>query len=126
MSTALRALQMLIRLDALVLVVLGVLFWTGNALSLIPVHMLLGILLVLLLWVMAGLAATRKAPIGMVVAAVVWGLLVVWLGLNQDSLLPGSLHWLIQVLHLLVGLGAVGIAEALGARVRRAETVTAS
>src|SRR5436190_20249628 len=116
MSTALRALQMIIRLDALVLLVLGVLFWTDNALTLVPLHMLLGLLLVLLLWAMAGLAATRKAPIGMVVGAVVWGVIVLWLGLNQTSLLPGSMHWIIEVLHLLVGIGAVGLAEALGAR----------
>jgi hypothetical protein len=125
MSTALRALQMTIRLDALVLLVLGVLFWTDNALSLIPLHMLLGLLLVLLLWAMAGLAATRQAPIGLVAGAVVWGLITLWLGLTQTSLLPGSMHWIIEVLHLLVGIGAVGLAEALGARVRRAETVTA-
>jgi hypothetical protein len=125
MSTALRALQMTIRLDALVLLVLGVLFWTGNALTLIPLHMLLGLLLVLLLWAMAGLAATRKAPIGLVAGAVVWGLIVLWLGLTQTSLLPGSMHWIIEVLHLLVGIGAVGLAEMLGARVRRAEAVTA-
>src|SRR3954454_20241702 len=98
MSTALRALQMIIRLDALLLLVLGVLFWTGNALTLIPLHMLLGLLLVVLLWAMAGLAATRHAPIGMVAGAVVWGLIVLWLGLTQDSLLPGSMHWIIQVL----------------------------
>jgi hypothetical protein len=33
--------------------VLGVLFWTGNALTLIPVHMLAGIVLILALWTLA-------------------------------------------------------------------------
>jgi len=41
------------------------------------------------------------------------------LGLAQDRLLPGSAHWLIQVLHLLVGLAAIGQGEALAARILR-------
>ena len=112
-------LQMVIRLLAVVQVVVGLLFWSGNAFSYIPVHMLLGILLVLCLWIVAILAWRAGAPLGMVGAAVVWGLLTVWLGLTQAELLPGDLHWLIRVLHLLVGIGAVGLAEALGVRVKR-------
>jgi hypothetical protein len=120
MRTAITVVQMAIRLDALVLVTLGLLFWTGNAFNLIPIHMLLGIVLVLLLWVMAIFGAVNKAPIGLVAAAAVWGVLVVWLGLNQQTLVPGDLHWIIRVLHLLVGIAAVGLAEALGGRIRHA------
>jgi hypothetical protein len=119
MRTAATILQMGIRLDALVLLVLGVLFWTGNAFALVPLHMLLGIVLVLGLWVLA-ILAWRAAPPGLVIGAVVWGLIVVWLGLNQQTLVPGDLHWLIRVLHLLVGLAAIGLAEALGRRIRLA------
>ena len=90
MPTALRALQMIIRLDALVLLVLGVLFWTGNALALMPWHMLLGVVLVLLLWAMAGLAASRKAPIGMVAGAVVWGCDRVVAGTHADESAAGQ------------------------------------
>jgi hypothetical protein len=120
MRTAVTALQMAIRLDAAILVILGLLFWTGNAFNLIPIHMLLGLLLVLMLWAIAALGATQGVPIGMVVAAGIWGLVVVWLGLNQDSLLPGDLHWIIRVLHLLVGVAAVGLAESIGVRIRHA------
>jgi len=38
--------RVVVRVLGSVLIVLGVLFWTGNALALIPVRMLLGILLV--------------------------------------------------------------------------------
>jgi hypothetical protein len=112
-------LQMTIRVLAVVQLIVGLLFWSGNALSYIPVHMLLGVLLVLCLWIVAVVAWRAGAPLGLAGAAVVWGVLTVWLGLNQLELLPGGLHWLIQVLHLLVGVGAVGLAEALGGRVRR-------
>jgi uncharacterized membrane protein YuzA (DUF378 family) len=115
-----------IRLDALVLLVLGVLFWTGNAFDLVPLHQLLGIVLVLGLWALAILSWRAAAPPGLVIGALVWGLIVVWLGLNQQTLLPGDLHWLVRVLHLLVGLAAVGLAEALGGHIRRASASLSS
>jgi len=46
-------LQWLIRVLAVVQVTLGAFFWTGNAYSLIQVHMLSGIALVLALWIQA-------------------------------------------------------------------------
>src|SRR5215207_7135657 len=46
-----------IRLTGLNQIVLGALFWTGNARALTPVHMLIGFVLVLLLWVLAALTA---------------------------------------------------------------------
>jgi hypothetical protein len=110
------ALQWLIRLLAVVQLVLGLLFWSGNALSLIPLHMLSGLLLVLGLWIQAGLGARNGAGLGLAGGALVWGLLVVGLGVSQDGLLPGGLHWLIQVTHLLVGIVAVGLAESLAVR----------
>ena len=51
MRIAILALQWLIRVCAVVQVTLGVLFWTGNAYTLLQVHMLTGIVLVLGLWV---------------------------------------------------------------------------
>ena len=111
-------LQMFVRLDGIVLIVLGLLFWSGNADPLIPVHMLLGILLVLALWALAILAALTGVNIGFVALALVWGFIVPLLGLSQDRLLPGSAHWLIQVLHLLVGLTAIAQAENLARRAK--------
>jgi hypothetical protein len=39
--------------------------------------------------------------------------------MTQAAVLPGDLHWLVQVLHLLVGLGAIGQAESLATRTLR-------
>jgi len=99
-----------------IMIILGLLFWSGNALALIPVHMLLGILLVLTLWTLTILAARLGERPGIVALAVVWGLIVPILGVTQDQLLIGPLHWIIKVLHLLVGLAAIGVAEALARR----------
>jgi hypothetical protein len=54
----------------------------------------------------------------LVAAAAVWGLIVPIVGLTQTDLLTGSLHWLIQVIHLLLGLGLIGLAEQLATRAK--------
>jgi len=41
------------------------------------------------------------------------------LGLTQTEILPGNLHWLIEVLHLVLGLGAIGLGERLSAGIKR-------
>jgi hypothetical protein len=56
---------------------------------------------------------------GLAASVAVMGLIVLVLGMSQNSLVPGGAHWIIQVLHLLLGMAAVGMAEALGGRLRR-------
>jgi len=60
-----------------------------------------------------------------VIAAVAWGLIAPILGLTQANLLTNNWHWVIQVLHLLVGLAAIGTGEGLVQRMRRAGMPTA-
>ena len=126
MKTVTTAAQMLLRFTGLLALILGVLFWTGNAGALVPVHMLLGIVVVLSLWTLAFLGARAGVNWGLVVLAVLWGLLTAALGMVQVRLLPGSLHWIVEVLHLLIGLAAIGQGEALGARIRRRQTAGTS
>jgi hypothetical protein len=113
MRTAIKVLQMVIRLDGAVMIILGLVFWSGHALTLIPVHTWLGFLLVVSLWAQALLAARSGVQPVLAVVAIVWGLIVVILGMTQTTLLPGPSHWVIQVLHLLVGVGAIGLGETL-------------
>jgi hypothetical protein len=120
MRTTATVAQWLVRITGLIQIVLGLLFWTGNQLTLVPVHILVGLILVLSLWTLALVGARAGVQPGLVVVAVLWGLLVVILGLTQSQILTGGAHWLVQALHLLVGLAAIGQGEALGARIRRA------
>ncbi len=119
MKATVNALRIFAGLDGLILIILGLLFWTGNADALIPVHMLLGIALVLALWALAALAAFTGVSKGLVTLAALWGVVVPILGLTQERLLPGDLHWLIQTLHLLVGVTAIALAQALAMRIVR-------
>ena len=118
MRSTITALQMGIRVVWVVQLVLGVLFWTGNALGLVDLHQLLGILLVLALWTMAALAHRAGVPAGLVAAAAVWGLVVPIVGLTQRDLFAGSAHWVIQVVHLLLGIGLLALAENLATRAK--------
>jgi hypothetical protein len=109
----------IVRLALIVQLVLGSLFWTGNANSLVPLHQLVGIVLVLALETLVFAAARAGVDRRLLVIAGLWGILVVVLGLSQQNILVGSAHWVIEVLHLLVGLAAVGQAEALASRIQR-------
>ena len=118
MRSTITAIQMAIRAVGVVQIVLGLAFWTGNLLGLVDLHQLLGFLLVLGLWTQAALAARAGVPAGMVAGAVVMGLIVPIVGLTQRELLPGSAHWVIQVVHLLLGIGLLGLAENLAVRAK--------
>jgi hypothetical protein len=111
---------MVLRIGVLVALVMGILFWTGNIQNLIPIHMLIGILVVLCLWVI-GLAQgfTKAANFGLALATFILGLVLAIVGLYQTNWLPGSSHWIIQVIHLLLGLSAIGLGEMIYARTKR-------
>jgi hypothetical protein len=121
MRMTLTTFQWVVRVAGILALLLGLLFWTGDAQSLVPVHMLLGVLTVLALWLVAAAGSQMGAPIGMVIGAVVLGLLVLGLGFSQQSMLPGSGHWVIQVVHLVLGMAAIASGEMISGRVRRAQ-----
>lgn len=113
-----------LRVCALLALILGIIFWTADPGGiLVPIHMLLGILVVLSLWILGYAIATapRGKNIGLAVGAFVLGLLVLIVGLTQNGplALGSSTHWIIQVVHLLLGLLAIGMGEAIGGRYRR-------
>ena len=118
MRTTATVAQMLIRGCFVIMIVLGLLFWTGRAHSLVPLHQFLGFVLVLSLWTLAALAARTQVPVGLVVLAILWGLLLPVFGLTQTRIFPGSFHWIVQVLHLLVGIAAVAQSENLARRIK--------
>lgn len=118
-KTATTIAQMLVRLTGVILIILGIIFWTGNADALVPLHMLIGFVLVFALWTLAALAARAGVNVTLVSAAVLLGVIAPLLGLTQTRLLTGNAHWVIQVLHLLVGLGAIALGESLAARIKR-------
>src|SRR6476659_3407111 len=108
-----RILLVFMRAAIAVQVILGIGFWTGDWVNLVNVHMAIGSLFVVALWVIAGIAAAHGRPGRLVAFGFVWGVVVLALGMTQQGILVGSLHWIIRVLHLAVGIAAMPIAERL-------------
>ena len=123
MKSVIVSARVLISLFGLTLLVLGILFWTGHALSLLSLHMALGGLFVLCLWVLAVIGFLTPGSRAFAVIVLIWSLIVPALGVTQVSLMPGGDHWVIQALHLLVGLIAIGLGHGLARRLRPARAV---
>ena len=120
MQVVLTVAQWVVRISGVLLLILGLLIWTENMLALISVHTLLGLLLFVSLLLLAALSPQVGVPVGLAAGVAVVAIVMLALGMTQDSLLPGPSHWIIQILHLLVGMTAVGMGEAIGGRMRRA------
>ncbi|MDB4874809.1 MAG: hypothetical protein JWM41_1255 [Gemmatimonadetes bacterium] len=110
---------MLGRLLGVVQIVVGLGMWFGMLAGAVAFHTAVGSLFVLVLWVVAGIALFALPKRGVALFALLWGALVLWFGMAQMTLLPGSAHWAIRVAHLLVGVAAMGLLEALGGAVKR-------
>jgi hypothetical protein len=114
-----RIASMALRLFFLINLVLGLYFWISGNTSLVDLHMLVGILFVISLWVYSAIVGLQTGNVGFVAGCFALGLLIVIVGMTQESILEGPNHWLVQILHLLLAIIAIGFAEAFGARARR-------
>lgn len=118
---------MVIRIASIVLSLAGVLalisglfFWAGTALHLVSMHMLLGFLTIAALWVVAIGQCFSKAGSGIIAAgALLVGALTIVIGLYQASLMVGPLHWVIEVIHLVLGILTIGLGHIAAARYRK-------
>jgi hypothetical protein len=104
----------IVRIAGMLQLVLGALFWTGHGYTLLPVHIVSGTLIVLTLWTVSVLALMTRTSRGLALFGLVWGLALPAFGFRQATMLVGSMHWIIRVVHLLMGLAAMAIAGTLG------------
>ena len=121
MRTATKVSQLVLLGSGALLLVLGLIIWTGHGDPLIGIHAMLGFLLVLSLWAIAAIAARTGVSIGMVALAVAWGLAAPIFAGVQVRLVTGGWHWTIQVLHLVVSMGVIAVGRLLVIRIRRNE-----
>jgi hypothetical protein len=108
-------------LAGLLALISGALFWIGTALNLMALHMLMGFLAVGALWVI-GLAQAFAWRGSWIIAgcALIVGAVMIVFGMMQSSLLRGEFHWIMQVIHLALGLLTIGIGHMATARYRKA------
>ena len=121
---------MVIRIASVVLTLAGVLalisgllIWLGWALQLVSLHMLLGILTIAALWTICFAQATMPAGSWTIaLGGLLLGIVTLLLALYQATLLVGSLHWIVQAMHLLLGIAIIGLGHMLTARLRKGKS----
>lgn len=123
MNTAIPVLRWIIRVAGIVALGMGLIFWGGSGYTLLSAHQGLGYLVSIALLLMAVLAFRQRVAPGLLVTAIIWSLVVPGVGSSQLKMLPGDLHWIIQVFHLLLGIGAIGLGEVIAGRAQRARAV---
>ena len=104
---------MLARLLGVVQIVIGLCLWFGIVTGLVTLHTALGSLFVLAAWIVAGIALFALPRRGLPLLTLLLGALVLWFGMAQVTLLPGSMHWAVRLVHLLLGLATLGLVESL-------------
>jgi uncharacterized membrane protein HdeD (DUF308 family) len=119
MQKSLTVLQMLARLLGVVQILIGIAMWFGMATGMVALHTALGSMFVLVVWIIAGIALFALPQRTLPFLTLVLGAMVLWMGMAQVTMLPGDMHWLVRVLHLLLGVATLGVVESLCAKTKR-------
>ena len=114
--------QMTIRGAGVLQLILGFIVWSGKTDFLVPVHILIGSILVVALLALCTLAWRSGVSKGLVILTLLWALILPVWGIFQPVLenhLSESLAWIIAVSHLLCGVGAIGLSEMMGGMMKK-------
>ena len=117
MKTFAKILIMLVRLIAVVSIVFGVMIWAASGMQFLGVHIALGFAITLAVLLLAVMGLMRGA-IGLGIGGLVVAGLLPYVGFRQFPLVFKSFGAM-QVAHVIVVLAALGIAEALHARIAK-------
>jgi hypothetical protein len=112
-----KILAMIVRVFFIVELVLGVLL-AGARLQYLPMHMGFGFLVAICVALLAIMACVKRM-FGIGVIGLFFAILLPITGFKQFPLKFGTQIGLIQIVHVVVALAAVGLAEALHARIRK-------
>jgi len=120
-----RIIQIITGIAGLLALVLGLAIWFAQANMVIPVHMILGLIVTLGLLIVSIMAVLTSELRLLGIIGIIYAVFVPVFGMAQFNLLVGDLHWLIQIAHMLVGLGAMALAGNIGARYMRLKQAAA-
>jgi len=127
MSTILKVTSMIVRVAVLVVLILGVSFWlnwinTDTNPVLLDIHEIAGMLIGLGLLLVGIILIARGGNASLGLVSIVLAVLLPIVGIGRVNWLTGASdpHWLIQVGHLALGLGAFALVEIGGSRAQQA------
>jgi hypothetical protein len=115
-------LRWFVRLAGLGALLLGAMLASGNSGIPLPLHMTLGGIVAIVLAILAGWALIHRVRVPAAIAALVWAAAVVTVGTVQDWWVGAGSHVIIEIVHPLLGIGAIGLAEMLAGAITRKRT----
>jgi hypothetical protein len=118
MTSLVTPLRWVARIDGLAALILGILIWTGGGSP--RYHILTGFVMTITLLLLGLLGFFARIKPMMPVMAILWAILLPYIGFAQLKWMLTANHIVIQVVHLLIGVCAIGVAEAVGAQITRA------
>ncbi len=110
---------MLIRLIWIIEIGLGIWIASLSGLPYLHAHIGLGFTFALLMAILAIIGVTKKKT-GLAVAAFIFAVLLPVVGLKQFPLKFAPALGMMQYLHVVIVLAAIGVAEALHSKIRKA------
>jgi hypothetical protein len=128
---AIRLISLLARVALMIALGLGLLYWIAQILrwsgllvllariGFPAIHELFGVIGVFGLLPLGGIAIWTRGGRLLGALGVIYALLVPVFGMTQTLILTGNLHWLIQIAHLVVGLGAMALVMRIEKRYQR-------
>lgn len=118
MIQAVRGLQWLSRLIGAAELTLGLAIWFVGVSS-VTLHIGLGVVMTLILAIISVIALFTAGIRSLGVIGIVYACILPALGMGQLALQMGNLQWLVQSLHLLIGVGSIGVIHWIGGRYLR-------
>ena len=115
-----KILQWVVRIAGVAALLIGISFRGGRALAPVSVHMSIGVLVCLALAIIAIMALARRVRVPVALVALLWAIATVTVGTVQDWWVGAGSHVPTEILHVVLGVGAIGLAEMLGAAIKRA------
>jgi len=109
-------LKWVVRIGGLLAFVLGIMISRSPVLNL---HMYIGDVTALALALLAAWALAKGAKIPMAVIGLIWAGAIYYVGIGQMRWMTGGSHWIIEVLHGALGLGAIGLGDILGSAIQK-------
>ena len=116
MTSFITPLRWIVRLIGFAALVLGIVLWTGNGYAYLKLHMWLGFIVTFALLLLVVISLLSRVGPLLPLLALIWAVFLPVLGIAQLRIVLGPNHLIIQAVHLVLGLGAIGLAETLGAR----------
>jgi len=111
-------LRWILRIAFVISFVLGCALWAGRGYAYLQFHMWLGFIITFTLLAIVILSLIARVKPALPLIALLWAVALPFFGIAQLRLMPGPNHWIVRIVHLILGLGAIGLGESLSKRLR--------